>query len=122
MRRKFKDIQYVFKTILNLDIRIPFDKESVDMVMDNSTNVFIYNNKLLLQNYRSLDISEGIETVGENAIPEGVSDMTVYWHDNNRKEHCAELKNVLYYPNSPVNVFSVMKYALSLARPNDIAQ
>ena len=112
-------MQYVFKTILNLDVRMPFDTDSIDMVMDNSANVFIFNNKSLLRNYRPLDISEGIETVGENAVPEGVGDMTVYWHDNNGKEHCAELKNVLYCPRSPVNVFSVTKYAQSLAGPND---
>jgi len=47
MRRKFKDMQYAFKTILNLDVRMPFDTDSIDMVMDNSANVFICNNKSL---------------------------------------------------------------------------
>ena len=71
-------MQYVFKTILNLDVRMSFDTDSIDIVMDNSTNVFIFSNKLLLWNYRPLDISGGIKTVGENAVPEGVSDMIIY--------------------------------------------
>ena len=101
---------YIFKTILKLDIRMPFDTDSVDMVIDNSAHVLIFNNKSLLWNYRSLNISGGIETVGENAIPKKVSDMTVYWHNNNGKEYYAGLKNVLYCPNSPMNIFSVTKY------------
>ena len=39
---------YIFKTILKLDIRMPFDTDSVDMVIDNSAHVLIFNNKSLL--------------------------------------------------------------------------
>ena len=97
-----------------------FDADSIDMVMGNSGNVFICNTKSFSQNCKALGISTSIETVGENAAPEGVGDMNVKWFDNAGQEHCTELKNSLFCPNSPINAFSVAKYAQSIARPNDI--
>jgi hypothetical protein len=48
---------------------------------------------------------------GRNNHPSGIGDVTWSWEDDNGKTHCYELKDVYYFPQSPVNILSVTTFA-----------
>lgn len=74
---KIRHAHYILKTSINVNQDVPFRTDDFNIVMDISVDINICNMKLLLRNYRPLDLKSGTERVGTEAALEGVGDVHV---------------------------------------------
>ena len=57
-------------------------------------------------------ISNGVATIGGNyIIPKGIGTVRLSWTDDEGQLHTNKLNNVLYFPDSPVNILSATALA-----------
>ena len=75
-RNKIKSVRFAFQSAFNVK-QWQFDTDSIDMVMDNSANVHICNQRSFLYNFKTLEFDCGIDTVSEKAVPEGIGEMDI---------------------------------------------
>ena len=62
-----------------------------------------------------LIISNGVETIGEkDLIPKGIGTVSWSWNDDEGQVHTIKLNNVIYFPESPVNIISATALAESM--------
>ena len=95
-----------------------FDGDSTDLgvgatwcVLDNSANSHIWNKEsdFVPGSIRALNEMSSVATIGgNNFYPTGIGDLNVKIKDDENKISAITLKNVLYFPNSPVNIISVV--------------
>ena len=84
-----------------------FDNDFDLCVVDNCANVHIWNNRsdFISGSYIKFNTaaSTSVYTVnGESNKPDGCEDVPVSWKDDYGRMYSITLKNVLYFPNSPV--------------------
>ena len=100
-----------------------FDSDSQSCVCDNSANTHIWNN---LQDFipsslveLTASASSSVVTIGgSNFHPTSIGNIKITWNDDNGIPYHTVLKNVLYFPDSPVNVLSVTAFASQLNDDN----
>ena len=100
-----------------------FDSDSQSCVCDNSANTHIWNNlkdfipSSLVQ--LTASTSSSVVTIGgSNFHPTSIGNIKITWNDDNGVPYQTVLKNVLYFPDSPVNVLSVTAFASQLNDDN----
>ena len=92
-----------------------FDTDSTTIICDNSANVHICNDKSMFVGDILPDKSSQVATIGgKQNRPRGVGTVCWKWKDDGGKYHAFDIKNVLYFPDSPVNILSVTKFAAQL--------
>lgn len=95
-----------------------FSTSSFDIIddkvkLDNCANVNIFNEKKYFKSGIqpcAFDISIG--TIGGNEKPTGIGHAGITWRDAHGKLHNRTLRNSYYYPNSPINVCSVLQLVI----------
>ncbi len=126
-RRKHRHISLlatylsVFNTVLNIDditaqhSTINFDSDASLVICDNSANVHVCNDKnMFVSEIRPLQ-SHVVATIGglENQAA-GIGDIQWGWKDHSGQNHTYCIRNVLYFPKSPINMLSVTEFANQL--------
>ena len=109
----------VFRTVFNIDKHIPatfladFDDTScATVICNNSVNIHICNDPSMFDNLSTEYLSKVVATIGGKAnIPVRVGTVTWAWHDDKHICHNHVIKNVHYFPSSPVNILSVTALA-----------
>ncbi len=95
-----------------------WDSDSFTAVTDNCANTHVINDEtyFIPGTFKPLPTGhEGVMTIGgSDHIPQGTGDVRVYWKDDDGKEFEHILKNVLFFPHSPVNIISVSCFAQEL--------
>ena len=90
-----------------------FDADTQTALVDNCANTHIWNNCKQFKTFTLIPASKrGVSTIGgtpHHAL--GMGDVSVTWKDDNGQIFYHTLKNVLYFPNSPVNIISCSKLA-----------
>ena len=106
----------VFTTVLNIDqcinerSSVCLDLGSSSVVYNNSTIVYICNRhedfvgKLIPVNSHKAEI-----TGGRGYVPPETGTLKWRWKDNEGNDHEYMIKNVLYFPQSPTNIYSVSR-------------
>ena len=87
-----------------------FEYGATSCVLDNSANSHIWNKKedFVRGTLHPLKELASVATIGgSNFYPKGIGDLNVKIRDDNNMTSELVLKNVLYFPNSPVNIISV---------------
>ena len=95
-----------------------FDLQSSTAIVDNSANTHIWSNKNDFVN-GSLkpyaNTNDKVMTVGSESLsPSGIGKVQVQWLDDDNQRFSIVLNDVLYFPNSPVNVISCTSLAHQL--------
>jgi len=95
-----------------------FDGDSIDLgvgatwcVLDNSANSHIWNKQsdFVPGSIRALNEMSSVATIGgNNFYPTGIGELNIKIKDDENKISAIILKDVLYFPNSPVNIISVV--------------
>ncbi len=112
---------HAFSTVLNIDDKtsnqtpLHFDSNSSSFVCDNSANVHICNDKTMFIGEIDSVESRAVATIGRKANrPSGIGTVKWEWKDDNGHKHSYLIKNVLYFPSSPINILSVTEFATQL--------
>jgi hypothetical protein len=108
----------VHAVALNIDDKVSssssvrFDADSVTVICDNSANVHVCNTKSCFVGEIQMDKSLQVATIGgrQNASA-GIGTVRWKWNDDDGVSHTFEIRDVLYFPESPVNILSVTKFA-----------
>ena len=108
-------------TVRNIDERcgdrsmVTFDSDSQSIICDNSANVYICNSK---SNYigEMLPVrAHKVATIGGRGhTPAGTGTVSWTLMDDKGKSHTYLVENVLYFPQSPINILSVTEFAKQL--------
>ena len=107
-------IQFVFTSSTISNAPKLFDSNSSTCIVDNSANTHCWNNSShFVGKIRPLSSSAiTVSTIGgSNHSPKGIGDIRINWTDDNNYRCEYLVKNVLYFPSSPVNVLSVTQLA-----------
>ena len=102
-------IRHAFSLVTKA-VHVTFDTDSKTIVLDNSATCHICNDKDLFVDAiepLTAQSSAGVETAGGTASPEGMGCIKIHFHDNEGKLHSKIIKDVLYFPKSPVNILGV---------------
>eukprot|EP00957_Ditylum_brightwellii_P028321 2139067-Ditylum_brightwellii.AAC.1 len=55
-----------------------------------------------------IESNVGVATiVGTDHMPTAIGTARVYWKDDDGITYCYDLRNALYFPNSPANIISI---------------
>ena len=115
--QKRKKKVHVYNTVLNLDnasssSSMSFDSDSSTCVCDNSANVHICNDKSMFIGPITKTDKHYVATVGgvKNSAT-GMGTVRWTWKDDNGRPHTYDIKNVLYFPQSPVNILGITVFA-----------
>ena len=85
-----------------------FDEGGETAVCDNAATAHICNNKHMYVGEIRPVKTQGVATIGgTNFKPSGIGTVQWSWRDDNYKKHTEELDNVLFFPESPVNIISL---------------
>ena len=113
--------QHAFTAVLNIDERVRgkesvyFDTDSKSVVCDNSVNVHVCNQQSMYVGKLRVSDSHKVATIrGKGHSSEGIG--TVEWSQTDDCGHKHEylVENVLYFPQSSVNILSVIEIAKQL--------
>lgn len=90
-----------------------FDSNTDTALIDNCANTHIWNNRSQFSNFRIIPKEEqGVSTIGGSPhFALGIGDISTSWKDDDGNVFQHTLKNVLYFPNSPVCIISTSKLA-----------
>lgn len=93
-----------------------WDSDSIQVVLDNSATTHIWNKLEHFEqgsiSYFDDDDDVGVVTIGSSeSRPLGRGCITLQIKDNDGIQQDIHLENVLYFPDSPVNVFGITSYA-----------
>ena len=97
-----------------LDNNITFDTDGTACIVDNSANIHIWNNREDFTTFRSLSSFKVATIGGANHHCSAIGNRSLKWTDVNNQLHNYIIKDVLYFPGSPVNIFSVTQFANQL--------
>jgi len=84
-----------------------FDSDSSTVIVDNAANCCICNDKdMFISEITKMDPTKNltVSTAGGEKAPIGYGDVLWKWSDDEGKVHEHSLKDVLYFPESPVNI------------------
>ena len=104
----------VLSSQIEADInKVHFDPDGTSVIVDNSANAHIVNDKsLFVSDIKPMDPSTGVATIGgKDHRPEGIGTIRLSWRDDEGKSYTYHLKNTLFFTESPVNILSVTKLA-----------
>ena len=116
-RRKTGKVFHVHSTVLNIDKRLQeptlsFDTDASTIICDNSANVHICNDKSFFVSPPRRTDKHYVATIGGSKnIACGMGTVKWTWKDDTGKSHTFEIQEVLYFPQSPVNILSVTRLA-----------
>lgn len=113
---------HVHSTVLNLDNRIQtgndaisFDTDSKTVVCNNSANVHICNDEnMFVGKVIPTKMNCVATTGGEKSKAKETGIVRWKWKDDDGLLYSIDLKDVLYFPTSPVNILSVTSLAAQL--------
>ena len=90
-----------------------FGHEDLTAVLDNSATAHIFHDKSMFTSYHPLEPSQSqVATIGEHtSSAAGIGSVSVSWTDDDGEVHTFQLKNVLHFPKSTVNLISVTAFA-----------
>ena len=92
-----------------------WDTDSSSMVCNNSANVHICNNRSMFIGELQSVSNHKVATIGgKGHQPSGIGTVRWTWRDDERKLHEYHIENVLYFPQSPINILSVTAFAKQL--------
>ena len=92
-----------------------FDSDSSTVIVDNAANCCICNDKdMFISEITKMDPTKNltVSTAGGEKAPIGYGDVLWKWSDDEGKVHEHTLKDVLYFPESPVNILGVTQWAI----------
>ena len=116
-RKRKRKTCHVHHTVLNLDDKVQdetvsFDTDSSHIVCDNSANVHICNDKsMFIGDLRKTDKHYVATIAGQKSAASAMGTVQWKWKDDNGKQHSYDIRDVLYFPTSPVNILSVTGFA-----------
>jgi len=119
-RRRRQAFVTKFCTILSSQINqkdeMDFLSDGDTIMVDNSANAHICRDKkFFVGEIRSVNSEAGVATIGGTDFkPAGIGTVEWTWTDDNGRRHTMRIENVLYFPQSPVNVLSVTAFASQL--------
>lgn len=90
-----------------------FDSNSQTALVDNCANTHIWNERPQFKKFREIPkTSHGVSTIGgQPNVALGIGDIPTSWRDDDGKTFYHTLKNVLFFPDSPVKIISPSKLA-----------
>ena len=93
--------------------RSDFSPGQETAIVDNCANTHVWNDKTHFISYSPFSTgSRAVSTIsGQNHFPVGSGDVSVSWRDDDNVVFNHILKNVLYFPDSPVKIISAHKLA-----------
>ena len=112
-----------FTTVFNVDERVArrnnetlsHDSDSTTMVCDNSANVHICNNRSMFVGELQHVTNHKVATIGGRGHPaSGIGTVRWIWTDDFGVKHTNLIHDVLYFPQSPINILSVTSFAKQL--------
>ena len=92
-----------------------FDSDSSTVIVDNAANCCICNDKdMFISEITKMDPTKNltVSTAGGEKAPIGYGDVLWKWSDDEGKVHEHTLKDVLFFPESPVNILGVTQWAI----------
>ena len=108
-------------TVLNVDERVrtrdllPYDTDSTTMVCDNSANVHICNKRNMFVGEIRKCTNQGVATIGgKGHQPSGIETVRWILRDKSGRSHEYLVKDALFFPQSPIKIFSVTCFARQL--------
>ena len=111
-------VAYSTEQMKNINSGMTFTPGSTTAIVDNSANTHIWSErsdfrKGSLKPYSSS--RDRVMTVGSTSLlPQGIGDVDISWHDDHGNDYSITLENVLFFPDSPVNVISCTAFANQL--------
>ena len=110
-----------FTSVFNVDDKVKqsngnclFDTDADFVVCDNSANTHIYNNKDMFVDFKETTSGMVATIGGKLNRPAGIGTVEWKWNDDDGVTHTQQLENVLYFPQSPINIMSVTEFAKQL--------
>lgn len=108
----------VYSTVLNIDdmtnarSTFSFDSDASTVICDNSANVHVCNNeKMFVGEIEPLE-GHAVATIGgASNHASGIGTVRWRWKDDLGREHSHLIQNVLFFPNSPINILSITEFA-----------
>ena len=92
-----------------------FDTDSSTIVCDNSANFSICNDKRMFVGDLKQVTKHKVATIGgKGHAPSGLGTVKWRWVDDNGKSHEYLIHDVLYFPQSPINILSVTSFPRQL--------
>ena len=113
----FLSITLTSQQIDNTIQLLTFDSDSTTCILDNSANTHIWNRRqdFVPGSLKKLNDGPGVATVGSStSSPRSIGDVSDSWIDNSGLRHQHILTNVLFFPDSPVSIFSVTCFSKQL--------
>ena len=88
-----------------------FDSDTETALVDNCANTHVWNVREHFSNFRIIPTqNQGVSTIGgQPHFALGLGDVTTSWKDDNGGIFHHTLKDVLYFPDSPVRIISTSK-------------
>ena len=110
---------HALSTVLNIDERSAhagsgshFDTDSSEILVDNSANVHICNDKkMCVGKLRSCSNAHVCTIGGKNNSPSGLGTVKWTWKNDDGEAHTFEVTNVLYFTESSINILGVTAFA-----------
>ena len=110
----FTSVYNVDDKLANSNGKVVFDTDAEFVVCDNSANTHICNNKAMFVSFKETTSGMVATTGGKMNRPGGIGTVEWTWKDDSGVSHTERLDNVLYFPQSPINIMSVTEFAKQL--------
>ena len=91
-----------------------YDTDGIACILDNSANAHIWSIRSSFVTFQPIDSCKVATIGGTDHRATGIGTVKASWQDDNGKSHTYELQNVLYFPDSPVNIISITAFANQL--------
>ena len=111
----------VFTSVRNVDElcqsrdRLRYDTDSSTMICDNSSNVHICNRRNVFVGEIRKVSNQQVATIGvKGHYPLGLGTLKLIWRDDSGKLHEYLVEDVLFFPQSPINILSITCFARKL--------
>ena len=89
------------------DQSLSFDTDSSIVICDNSANVHVcFDKRMFIGELRRTDKHYVATIGGSKNVAQGMGTVRWRWRDDSGKVYAMEIKDVLYFPQSPVNILS----------------
>ena len=112
-RKRGRELFHVHTSVLNIDKSLQdypttFETNSSTILCDNSVNVHICSSKSMFIVPMSRTVKHYVATIGGSKnSASGMGTVWWRWKDDFGKIHTLDIENVLYFPQSPVNILSI---------------
>ena len=112
-RKQGSQLFQVHTSVLNIVKRLQdhstiVETDSSNIIFDNSDNVHICRSKSMFIGPMCRTDQHYVATIGgSNNSASGMGTVLWRWKDDLRKIHTIDIENVLYFPQSPVNILSI---------------